>query len=199
MRHTLLIIYFAGLLACTSVKTATVDETGPPIDPTPSPINTQPPVNTKDSKPANDAPQINNDPKKTLDETLPPKVREILNKSDNFSIVVEVEERGSWEFVPDRMAVITDERLKSEILNAFYTDASAGLVPSACYNPHHGIRAEYKGRRVEIDICYSCSVIVVRSPFGEYKGGLGYENGNTRRSEEILNRITRENGVEIKK
>ncbi|HVE59591.1 MAG TPA: hypothetical protein VNB22_22465 [Pyrinomonadaceae bacterium] len=114
---------------------------------------------------------------KYLNEALPPKVREILEKAEKFEILAEVNnDPDGLDFEPNRVAVITDENEKKEVLETFYFDASEGDYPSACYIPHHKIRAVYQGKTVEIEICFECSKFYVESPFGKYDGGIIREN-----------------------
>lgn len=140
--------------------------------------------------------KLNSEQKKNLNESLPPKVREILEKAEEFEILAEVNnEPDGLRFEPNRVAKITDENTKKEILETFYYDASGGNFPSACYIPHHGIRATYQNKTVEVEICFQCSLFVVKSPFGKFEGGMA--DGN-QKSEEVFNRIVQNQSVEIK-
>lgn len=140
--------------------------------------------------------KLNSEQKKNLNESLPPEVREILEKAEKFEVLAEVDnEPDGLRFEPNRIAVITDEKDKKEILEAFYNDASGGNFPSACYIPHHSVRATYQKKMVEVEICFQCSLFVVKSPFGKFEGGMA--DGN-QKSEELFNRIIQNQSVEIK-
>lgn len=203
MRSISLVLCCCSILACSAAKTAMVDNpvptphNSPPVTRAPGP----PPAEHRDPKPVVPINRLSSEQKKHLNNALPSRVREFLEKSGSFKLLAEIRVEGepsdgTWEFTPNRVASITDERLKMEVLNSFYFDVSAGPYPYVCYEPHHGILAEYKGKKIEIDICYSCSKINVRSPFGTFKGGMGYEDQT---SEALFDRIIRESGVELKK
>ncbi|HSK74200.1 MAG TPA: hypothetical protein VK892_21045 [Pyrinomonadaceae bacterium] len=150
-------------------------------------------------KPVKPNVKLNSKQKKYLNESLPLKVREVLEKAEKFEIFAEVlGENGSdgMGFYPNRIAVITDENEKKEVLETFYLDASSRPYPSACYVPHHAIRATYQNKTVEIEICYQCKIFIVKGSFGDFSGGLPFEN---RKSEEVLNRIIQNKGVELER
>ncbi len=142
--------------------------------------------------------KLNSKQKKNLNETLPPNVREVLENAEKFEVLAEVnldDAHDGMNFEPNRITFIRDEKDKKEILESFYSDASAGPNPSACYIPHHGIRGSYKGKSVEVEICYQCHLFSVKSSFGKFYGGLPYEKV---KSEELLNRLIENQSVELK-
>jgi len=139
--------------------------------------------------------------KKFLNESLPEDVRNILEKSERLEILAEVnadEARvsDSRDFNPNRIATISNERQKEEILKAFYLDAGSDEPPAVCYEPHHAIRATYKNKVAEIEICFSCSRFVVTTLPGRPQGTLVRDG---RRSEDLFGKIIAEAGVEIAK
>lgn len=139
---------------------------------------------------------LNAEQKKTLEESLPLKVREILEKAEDFEILAEVDnEPDGLSFEPNRFAKISDEQIKKGILEAFYFDASYGESPTACYIPHHSIRAAYQNKNVEIEICYQCRRFYVKSSFGNFNGGFDYEEN--RKSEKLLNQIIQSEGIKL--
>jgi len=200
MRTFLIISCVCVALACSKVNSA------PAASPTPEPGNSlvtapTPPIGQgKYLKPVVPELKLNKDQKKNLDEILPPKVREILEKSGSFDVLAEKDvdksDLDGMEFNPNRIARITSEAIKKELLEGLYFDVSTEPYPAVCYEPHHGIRAEYEGQKIEIDICFSCSRLVVRSPFGEFSGGMTH---GQRKLEAIFERIVGENAVELKK
>jgi len=194
MRIILLAFFCFVALSCSKVRTA------PLKNPPPTPASNPAPGKIKELGPVVPHIDLNKTQKKNLDEILPPKVREILEKSGRFDILAEEGEDTSdgdiRNFEPNRIAAITGEKVKKELLEGFYYDVSTEPYPAVCYEPHHGIRAEYNGQKVEIDICFSCSRVVIRSPFGEFSGGMTHKD---RRSESIFERIVKENSVELKK
>jgi hypothetical protein len=142
--------------------------------------------------------KLNSKQKKYLDEALPPQVREILEKAEKFEILAEVfgeNDTDSMGFYPNRIAGITNEKDKKEILESFYYDASDGDYPSACYVPHHALRATFQSKTVEVEICYQCHIFYVKSPFGKFDGGIVRENV---KSENVLNKIIKNQSIELK-
>jgi len=142
-----LIILFCALLlvSCSKVETSTnivpitIEKT-----PTVSP-SVQENVLLKPVKPSI---KLNAKQQKYLDESLPPKAREVLEKAETFEILAEVRKTDESDgegrtFEPNRITKITNETDKKEILEAFYFDASEEDSPAACYLPHHAIRATY--------------------------------------------------------
>ena len=139
--------------------------------------------------------------KKYLNASVPEEVRDILERSESLEILAEVDTGktkfdDSRDFNPNRIAMISTERQKEEILRAFYLDAASDEPPAVCYEPHHAIRATYKGTTAEIEICFSCSRFVVTSLPGRPQGTLVRDG---RRSEDLLTKIIQEVGVELKK
>lgn len=195
MKRLMILICALFLSSCSKVETATNSvpinlEKTPTVSPTVQENVSLKPVTPKVA--------LNSKQRKYLNESLPPKVREILEKAETFEILAEVKkenESDSLSFYPNRIAFITDETEKKEILEAFYYDASDGYYPSACYIPHHKIRATYQGKNVEIEICFDCSRFNVESPLGNFEGGIVREN---RKSEDIFKRIVENKSVELK-
>lgn len=144
--------------------------------------------------------KLNTKQKKYLNESLPPKVREILEKAETFEILAEVrgenEDDGEGQtFDANRIVKNINETDKKETLEAFYFDASREDSPAFCYEPRHSIKATYRGKTVEIEICFSCSKFTVKSEFGEFDGTIVREN---RKSEDFFNQIVKNKSVGIK-
>lgn len=138
--------------------------------------------------------------RKYLDESLPSKVREVLEKSESFAVLAEIDEQEIREtdlktFQPNRITKITDEKEKKQILESFYFDASRPEYPAACYEPHHAIKAVYQGKTVEIEICFSCAQFIVKSEYGKFEGTILREN---RKSEDLLRKIIESKSIEYK-
>ncbi len=133
----------------------------------------------------------------SIDKTLPAKVWKILEKAEKFEVLAEVnqsDENDGLDFEPNRIAYISDENTKREIIKALHSDI-AGDLPIACYIPHHGLRATHNGKTVEIEICYQCTKFYAKSPFGEFSGTIGRKN---KKSEDIFNRIIQNQSVKLK-
>jgi hypothetical protein len=184
------------LAACAKVETAPTADSradankNASVAPTPAPQIALKPV----------APNVklNKKQQKFLDESLPPAVREILEKAETFEILAEVktQERGDGlNFEPNRVAKIASEADKKEILEAFYFDASTAEPPAACYIPHHAIRARYGGKTVEVEICFECARFYVTGDAGKFEGTIVRDD---RKSEDVFTRIVENNSVELK-
>ena len=134
-----------------------------------------------------------------LDAALPLQVREILEGAETVQILAEElnipqDETGLRTFRPTRTASVVSEAEKEAILEALYTEASSGEGAASCYEPHHGIKAAYKGQVVEIEICYTCAQFNVKSEFGKFQGTILREG---RKSESLLNGIIQERGNQL--
>lgn len=197
MKRLMILICALALVSCSKVETATniipIDlEKTPTVSPT-----AQENVSLKPVKPKV---KLNAKQQKYLNETLPPKVREILEKAESFEILAEVRKEGEYDgegrtFEPNRIVKIADENSKKEILEAFYFDTSREDAPATCYLPHHSIRANYQGKTVEVEICFSCSRFIVRSEFGKFDGTIVRED---RKSENLFNQIVESKSIEYK-
>jgi hypothetical protein len=138
--------------------------------------------------------------KQKLDERIPPKVREILDKAEEINIYYNVEEDTMrlrvlmFDTVPNAEAKVSDPALKKEFLESFYYDASSNSMGNACFSPRHKIAAKYKTKTVEMDICYQCSNFQGKSSSGSFGGGLAYES----KSSPIVAAIIEKYGTKIK-
>jgi hypothetical protein len=182
------------LVSCAKVETSSTENTNANLT---KPALISPTVEaTALLKPVTTKVKLNSGQKKKLDESLPRKIREVLEKAEIFEVLAEVDnEPDGLRFEPNRIAKITDENTKKEILESFYYDASGGLTPSACYIPHHKIRAVYQGKTVEIEICFQCKLFFVEGSLGKFEGGLVYEN---QKSEDVLNQVIQNQSVKLK-
>lgn len=199
MRQIIILIFCLVLANCAKVETSVNEKSENVLIDSKKAVTPSPTVEKEVSlKPVTPNIKFNSEQQKYLNESLPRKVREILEKAEKFEVLAEIdnEEFDGLSFDPNRIASVSHESDKKEILEAFYFDASDGDYPSACYIPHHAVRATYKGKTVTVEICYQCHLFIVKSPFGEFDGGIKREN---QKSEEILNRIIENKGVEFKK
>ena len=188
MRLPVILIFCVFLANCANVQMAS---SRPSANPAPTAVETpreeiRPPL-----VPVKPNLKLNAKQQKYLDESLPPEVREILEKAGSFEIQAEVYEKmeddKDWmAFEPNRVLKVIDEKDKRETLEAFYFDASNEDSPAICFYPRHLIRAVYGEKTVEIVICYSCSRFTVKSEFGEFQGTIVREN---RKSEDFLAKL----------
>lgn len=162
------------------------------------------PTNTNDFvtetgllKPVKPNVKLNAKRQKYLDGSLPPQVREILEKAETFEILADVntEPTESREVKPNRKVVITSETEKKNILETFYLDASNEDSPANCFQPHHSIQAKYGDKNVEIIICFDCSRFEVKSSFGYFGGTIVRKNI---KSDKLFKQIVANEGVVIK-
>ena len=137
--------------------------------------------------------------KQKLDERIPPKVREILDKADEIYIYYNIDKKNNglrglgYGNVPNAGATVSDASLKKQFLDSFYYDASSNDSGAMCYTPRHKITAKYNGKTVEIDVCYQCKNFKGKSSYGTFGGGLAYED----KSSSIVNEIIEKYGTDI--
>jgi hypothetical protein len=198
MKIALILYVCLFLVSCANVQTATTENTQTNLNKTAS---VTPAIEKEISlKPVTPNVKFNAKQQKYLNESLPPKVRKILEKAEKFEVLAEFrkdgENDGEWTtFEPNRILKVADERNKKEILEAFYFDASREDSPAVCYYPRHLIRAVYEGKTAEVEICFSCSRFIVRSESGEFDGTIVRDN---RKSEDLFSRIIESKGIEHK-
>lgn len=134
--------------------------------------------------------------KKELDQTLPPRVREVLEKADVLEIRgLSSEDKTGIDWNPDMYAKLGRGPERKRLLDAFYYDASGGNSNSGCFIPRHSLRATYSGKTIEVVICYQCHVFSVTGDLGEFDGGM-YMNGSA--AHRIFHKIMIEKGEPIK-
>ena len=138
--------------------------------------------------------------KKKLDENLPPKVREFLDKAEEIDIFVNLDKETKMQKLllyapPNTVAKITDASLKKEILESFYYDTAIGGGASACWSPRHKLTAKFKGKMVDITICYQCNSYQGSSSFGKIFGTVNDEES---KSLIILNKAIEKYGVDVR-
>src|SRR6185369_12974651 len=116
MRQIAVIVLCLALTGCTKVETALnntqvnsnkIAVVSPTIE------------NEVFLKPVTPNVKFNAKQQKSLNKSLPPKVREILEKAEKFEILARVKKEGDFEgegqiFEPNRIAKITDENEKKE-------------------------------------------------------------------------------------
>ncbi|HEX8734656.1 MAG TPA: hypothetical protein VF721_04985 [Pyrinomonadaceae bacterium] len=195
-----IILIFCGFIfaSCANVKTAS-NETAQTASNETVPV--LPAAQEKVSlKPVKPNVKLNSKRKKYLNDSLPPQIREVLEKAEKFEVLAEVygeneKDKDLWSIQPNRIAKITGDDDKKKILEAFYRDAAEEDSPASCYEPHHLIRAVFQEKTVEVEICFSCARFVVKDASGKFEGTIVREN---RRSEDIFNRIIQNKSVGIK-
>lgn len=133
--------------------------------------------------------------RKELDSSLPPKVRQILEKAQSLEVLgLSSEEKVGIGWHPDVSIGLPNSPERRHLLESFYFDASAGPNPSACFLPRHGLKASYDGKTVEIIICFQCHVFTVRGDLGEFDGGV-YLKGSA--SHHFFEKILREDRLKL--
>lgn len=194
----IILLFLLSLTTCSRVETISTAGVQP-VASTPAPSIGKENTNIQDSqlKQVLPAIRLTTKQRKYLDESLPTDVRRILERSERFEILAEVDkdessEQDSREFHPNRIVVVRDEKQKKEILEAFYFDAASEDSPAVCYEPHHSLLASYEGKIVEVEICFSCSRFKVN---GSDAWGTIVREG--RKSEDLFNSIIERQGVEF--
>lgn len=138
--------------------------------------------------------------KQKLNYRIPPEVREVLDKAEEFTIFYDIDKDTMQlrvlmnETVPNADANVADPALKKEFLDSFYSDASSNSSGNSCFSPRQRIKAKYKTRVVEIDICYECSNFQGNSSSGAFGGTLGHQS----KSSAIMDAIIEKYGKKIK-
>ena len=137
--------------------------------------------------------------KQKLDERIPPKVREILDKAEEIYIYYKIDRETNGlrvltlGSVPNAGAILSDASLKKQFLDSFYYDVSSNESGSMCFSPRHKITAKYNNKTVEFDICYQCSNFHGKSSFGYLGGGLASKN----KSSSVINQIIEKYGTDF--
>jgi hypothetical protein len=194
MRVLIFIVLVFAISGCGTRQDATDIEHAPArVAASETPFPTEegyPTIPTVDAKP------LTKNQKKELDSTLPPKVREILEKADALDVLgLSSEEKAGIGWYPDVRTVLPIGNERTELLRSFFFDASAGPNPSACFIPRHGLRARYKGKTVNVIICYQCHLFVVEGDLGKFNGGV-YKDGSA--AHHLFENIIRTKGEPIK-
>lgn len=173
MRVSILLVFFLFLSSC-GMRTSTEVIQAPTVTPeTPSLTSEDESLKVERiiAKP------LTNSQKNELDSTLPSKVRTILEKAETLEVLgLSSEDKTGIGWYPDIRVKLPLGDERKDLLNAFFFDASAGPNPSACFIPRHGLKATYKGKTVEVIICYQCHLFVVEGDVGEFDGGV-YKEG----------------------
>lgn len=198
MRNSICILVFIGVLVSLSTcktKTAIADEMLQSSN-TPEPSRSPTPEVEEVDDAELPVRPLNKTQKKELDRTLPPKVRDVLEKANNLEVLgLSSEEKAGIGWYPDMRATLGIGPERKELLDAFYYDASAGPNPSACFIPRHSLRATYKSKTVEVIICYQCHLFTVQGDLGEFDGGM-YMDGSA--AHRIFHRFMSQSGEPIK-
>ena len=140
---------------------------------------------------------------KSLDKSLPPNVREILENAEEFEILAEMEKKDGklvypmtegFNIKPNIKAEISEANVRKEILENFYHDVAKVSEPANCWQPHHILRAKRGDKTIEMEICFSCSRFEGKGSFGEFSGTTGRGDEKT---ENLFNRLIETYGVEL--
>ena len=138
--------------------------------------------------------------KQRLNKRIPPEVREVLDKADEFAISYNVDKDTMqlrvlmFETVPNAQANVSDTALKKKFLDGFYSDTSTNSNGMSCFSPRHRVNAKYQSKVVEIDICYECHRFRGKSSAGDFGGGFDGQG----ESSAIIDAIIDKYGTKIK-
>ena len=121
-----------------------------------------------------------------LDERLPKKVRRVLEQAEQIELfelnfnnmqcfspkleTIQADKFQGCDFT--KKAVVSDANLKQQILDGLFYAASTSNSGAMCFSPRHGLRAVYKGERVELIICFQCGNFRGASSVGRVGGAM---------------------------
>lgn len=139
-----------------------------------------------------------------LNEQLPKDVRKFLEQADNFELLSvsgvamgrpapdeELISAGRFGVATVRgTARITDERIRKDLLQAFYDSLVHPGYQAACFAPAHAIRATSEGKSVELTICFHCSNF-----FGSAFGEQQLSGTISKAPQKLFNRVLKSAGV----
>lgn len=138
--------------------------------------------------------------KRKLDQRIPPEIREALNNAEEFTILYNVDKKTMQlevlmsETVPNAAANVADPALKKEFLDSFYSDASINSNGMSCFSPRHRIKAKYKKKVIEMDICYDCANFRGTSSSGDFGGSVDSQG----KSAAVIDAIIQKYGTKLK-
>lgn len=138
--------------------------------------------------------------KKKLDSRIPPKIREILDNAKEITISYNFDKKTMQllTFMPkdklNAQAKVSNANVKKEFLDSFYQDSSVNYNGAACFSPRHRVKAEYKTKIIEIDICYECGNFRGKSSLGDFGGAVSEEG----KSSALMDEIIKKYGAKIK-
>jgi hypothetical protein len=139
--------------------------------------------------------------KNKLNSRIPPKIREILDKAEEITISYNVDQKTMQlrVLLPDikanAEAKVSNTNVKKEFLDTFYRDSAVNYNGAACFSPRQRVKATYKTKIVEIDICYECGNFRGKSSFGDFGGAISEDN----KSSAIINEIIKKYGEKLNK
>lgn len=192
MRETLLVIIIFIAFGCSERGAEIVVQKGSPNGQASSPT----PEDERIVIPVIPTEPLNLQNQKELNATLPLTVREILEKADTLEVLgLSSEDKAGTGWYPDVKAKMSLGAERSELLKSFFFDASAGPNTSACFIPRHSLKASYRGKTVEVVICFQCHLFIVKGDVGKFNGGL-YRDGSA--AHHLFNDIIRTKGEPIK-
>lgn len=85
--------------------------------------------------------------------------------------------------------VITDPKIKQELIDALDKSMHELADQAACHIPHHGIRAVSGSRTIDVRICFGCQNISV------FNGDRSFGSTISRSAAPLFNRILKQNRV----
>lgn len=142
-----------------------------------------------------DFPRLNEEEVKHLNEKFPENLRTILENAEKIQVFETQVCHAGYELLPIekgqfqgckvlRRATVSDPELKKKLVEGILYSIGAGKSwRTACFDPQHGIRAEYRGERIELLICFGCY------GFRGVTKNAGFGGGYTFASERIFETI----------
>jgi hypothetical protein len=101
---------------------------------------------------------------------LPAAVREALEKAEGMTLLsLDPDEKAGvdapvqfhgWKVLGK--TEVKDKAARAKLVAALVEGASKkGLEPAKCFNPRHGLHLTYKGKSVDLVICFECAQVRV--------------------------------------
>lgn len=167
------------LLVAFSLLTTTCVDNESPSKQYSSPPDTPSPYAFDGSKLTTD------EPKSKLDERFPQEMRNTFAEarridvfetelcSGAFAEKLKPKERGKFQGCKVlRRTAVTIPALRKQFVEEVVSAIGSHHSGNACFDPHHGIRAEHQGKRVELLICFECENFRGTSSTGSFGGGF---------------------------
>jgi len=141
---------------------------------------------------------------RVLDDLLPAGAREVLEQTEEIELLSiapcgqgympspERNEPGKFQGCPIlKRAVITDTGLRRHLLDALYDGVAKTTGGMGCFYPRHGIRGTYKGKRVDLVICFECHI------FSGLNGTERIGGSISKLPEEFFNQVLQSVGIPV--
>jgi hypothetical protein len=107
--------------------------------------------------PKPEIPELTKEQKKKLEKSIPLEARKILANAQDFEVLSVTGSTFYWE-TKSKIRINNKELIKN-LLSAIYYDTATSMGLAACFNPNHGLVANYEGKKLTLIICFECSYV----------------------------------------